>query len=70
VKELAPGLHLLSGFPPNAFNVYLVETEAGPVVVDTATRHARRRILRQLDGRQPAGILVTHAHRDHSRTAS
>jgi glyoxylase-like metal-dependent hydrolase (beta-lactamase superfamily II) len=66
VKELAPGLHRLSGFPPDAFNVYLVETAEGPVVVDTATRHARRRILRQLAGRRPAGILITHAHRDHA----
>ena len=66
MKELAPGLHALSGFPPNAFNVYLVETGNGVVVIDTATRHARRRILRQLGERRPEGIFVTHAHRDHA----
>jgi len=66
VKELAPGLHRLKGFPPDGFNVYLVETPGGDVLVDTATRHARRRILRQVDGRRLEGILITHAHRDHA----
>jgi hydroxyacylglutathione hydrolase len=66
VKEVAPGLHRLNGFPPDAFNVYLVETADGDVLVDTATRHARRRILRQVAGRRLQGILITHAHRDHA----
>jgi hydroxyacylglutathione hydrolase len=66
VKELAPGLHRLSGFPPNGFNVYLLETDEGAVVIDTATRHARRRILRQVAGRGLTAIFITHAHRDHA----
>jgi hydroxyacylglutathione hydrolase len=66
VKELAPGLHRLSGFPPDAFNVYLLETDDGVVLIDTATRHARRRILRQVAGRRLEGIFITHAHRDHA----
>lgn len=66
MKELAPGLHRLGGFPPDAFNVYLLETDEGVVVVDTATRHARRRILRQIAGRDLEGIFITHAHRDHA----
>jgi len=66
VKELAPGLHRLGGFPPDGFNVYLVETDDGVVLVDTATRHARRRILRQVAGRRLEAILITHAHRDHA----
>jgi hydroxyacylglutathione hydrolase len=66
VKELVPGLHRLRGFPPDGFNVYLVETDDGHVLVDTATRHARRRILRQVAGRRLEGILITHAHRDHA----
>ena len=66
MKELAPGLHRLGGFPPNGFNVYLVETGDGAVLVDTATRHARRRILRQVADRRLEGILITHAHRDHA----
>jgi hydroxyacylglutathione hydrolase len=66
MKELAPGLHRLSGFPPNAFNIYLVETGTGAVLVDTATRHARRRILRETGGYRPEAIFITHAHRDHA----
>jgi len=61
VKELAPGVWQLSGFPPNAINVYLL----GDVVVDAATRHAGRRILRQLRGRTVTAHALTHAHPDH-----
>ena len=35
-------------------------------MIDTATRHARRRILRQVAGRGLAAIFITHAHRDHA----
>jgi glyoxylase-like metal-dependent hydrolase (beta-lactamase superfamily II) len=56
----------LGGLPPNGFNIYLVETDGGTVLVDTATRFARRRILRQLGDQRPEGILITHAHRDHA----
>jgi hydroxyacylglutathione hydrolase len=61
VRELAPGLWQLRGFPPNAINVYLM----GDVLVDAATRHAGRRILRQLRGRAVAAHALTHAHPDH-----
>lgn len=61
MKQLADGVWLLSGFPPNAFNVYLVED----VLVDAATRHAARRILRQLRGRKVAAHALTHVHPDH-----
>ena len=37
MKELAPGLWQLSGFPPQGINVYLM----GDVLVDAATRRAR-----------------------------
>lgn len=66
MKRVAEGLHRLRGFPPDAFNVYLVDTDDGGVLVDTATRHARRRILRQLHGREIEAVLITHAHRDHA----
>jgi hydroxyacylglutathione hydrolase len=65
MKEIADSLFLLRGFPPAAFNVYLIRTPNETVVVDTATRHARRRILRQLPERTDA-IFITHAHRDHA----
>jgi hydroxyacylglutathione hydrolase len=61
VKEVADGVWQLSGFPPNAINVFLV----GDVLVDAASRHARRRILRQLEGRQVSAHAITHAHPDH-----
>jgi hydroxyacylglutathione hydrolase len=65
MTEVAKGVWQLSGFPPNAFNVYLV----GDVLIDTATRWARRRILRQLHGRMLSLVALTHCHPDHQGTA-
>lgn len=61
MKQLADGLHLLSGFPPNGFNVYLM----GDVVVDAGPRQSRRRILRQVRGREVGAHALTHVHPDH-----
>jgi hydroxyacylglutathione hydrolase len=61
VKRLADGLFQLRGRPPNAFNVYLM----GDVLVDSASRHARRRILRQVEGYTVNVHALTHAHADH-----
>jgi glyoxylase-like metal-dependent hydrolase (beta-lactamase superfamily II) len=61
VNQLAPDLYLLDGFPPYAINVYLMDD----VLVDAGTRHARRRILRQLTGRSVTAHALTHAHPDH-----
>jgi glyoxylase-like metal-dependent hydrolase (beta-lactamase superfamily II) len=61
LKKLADDLHLLSGFPPFAINVYLM----GDVLVDAGSRHAAKRILRQLRGRTIAAHALTHAHADH-----
>jgi glyoxylase-like metal-dependent hydrolase (beta-lactamase superfamily II) len=65
VKLIAPDVYLLGGFPPAAFNVYAIRDGDRWLLVDTATRHARRRIMRQLPGELEA-ILITHAHRDHA----
>src|SRR6266446_5990770 len=65
MNEIAPGVHLLHGFPPAAFNVYLIRSGERWVLVDTSTRYAHRRILRQLPGELEA-IFITHAHRDHA----
>ena len=46
MRQLAGGLQLLRGFPPNAINVYL----AGDVLIDAATRRAEKRIMSQIDG--------------------
>jgi hydroxyacylglutathione hydrolase len=61
VKELADGVWQLSGFPPNAINVFVL----GDVLVDAASRHAGRRILRQLRGHTVTAHALTHAHPDH-----
>lgn len=66
MKQLADRLHLLRGFPPNAINVYLM----GDVVVDAGSRHAARRILRQLKGRQVSAHALTHAHPDHQGSSA
>jgi glyoxylase-like metal-dependent hydrolase (beta-lactamase superfamily II) len=65
VKRIADDVYLLRGLPPAAFNVYAIRAGDRWVLVDTATRHARRRVLRQLPGELEA-IFVTHAHRDHA----
>lgn len=61
MKQVADGVWQLSGFPPNAINVYVIED----VLVDAATRHATRRILRQVKGHRIAAHALTHAHPDH-----
>jgi hydroxyacylglutathione hydrolase len=61
MKRLADGLHLLWGFPPFALNVYLM----GDVIVDSGSRHAARRILRQVRGHPVSAMALTHAHPDH-----
>jgi len=61
VRELADGVWQLGGLPPNAFNAYVI----GDVLVDSATRHGHRRILRQLRGRSLRAHALTHVHPDH-----
>jgi glyoxylase-like metal-dependent hydrolase (beta-lactamase superfamily II) len=61
MKQLADDLHQLSGFPPNAINVYY----AGGILFDAATRQGVRRVLRQLRGRPLTAHALTHAHPDH-----
>jgi len=43
----------------------LIRAGSGWILADTASRHSRRRILRQLPGKLEA-IVITHAHRDHA----
>jgi hydroxyacylglutathione hydrolase len=61
VKQVADGVWQLTGFPPHAINAYLVQD----VLIDAATRHAGRRILRDLRGRDVSAHALTHAHGDH-----
>jgi len=61
MRQLAPDVHLLRGFPPNAINVYLV----GDVLIDAATRQGEKRIMRQIAGHTVTAHALTHAHPDH-----
>ena len=61
MRKVAADVHQLSGIPPNGVNVYLV----GDVLLDAGYPVARRRILRQLAGRDVSAHALTHAHPDH-----
>ncbi len=61
MKQLAPDLWMLSGFPPNGINIYVM----GDVLVDAGTRHSGRRIFRQIEGHAIRTHALTHAHPDH-----
>ena len=65
MREVAPGVHLITGIPPYAINCYLVEHPGGDVLVDAMTRLEGRLILRALRGRRMAAHVATHAHPDH-----
>lgn len=66
MEQLAADLWLLDGRPRHAFNVYLL----GDVLVDSGTRHASKRILRQLAGRAPTAHALTHVHADHQGSSA
>src|SRR5262249_59076 len=51
----------LSGLPRDMINIYL----AGDVLIDAGTRWARRRVFRQLKGREISLVALTHCHPDH-----
>jgi glyoxylase-like metal-dependent hydrolase (beta-lactamase superfamily II) len=61
MQLIAPGVWQLIGFPRHWFNAYLIED----VLIDSATRWGRRRILRQLKGRSLSAVALTHCHPDH-----
>ena len=61
MQQLAEDVWQLSGFPPNAVNVYVI----GDVLIDAGMALDRGRILKQLDGRGISAHALTHAHPDH-----
>lgn len=65
MRQIADGVWLLRGYPPEMINVYLMED----VLVDAATRWARNRILGQLRRRRPRMVALTHCHPDHQGVA-
>lgn len=52
---------MFDAFPANVINIYFM----GDVMLDAGTRHAKSRILRQLEGLVIQGHALTHAHPDH-----
>jgi len=65
MREVAPDVWQISGFPPNAINAFLV----GDVLIDAGTRGWTSKILRALDGRRLSLIALTHVHPDHQGAA-
>lgn len=65
MQPIADEVWQLRGFPRNMFNVYLL----GDTLVDTGTRWARRRIVRQLGDRPVRLVALTHCHPDHQGSA-
>lgn len=61
MREVAEGVWQLAGKPTNLINVYLV----GDVLVDAGVATDKRRILKQLRGRDVKAHALTHAHIDH-----
>src|SRR3954465_4201495 len=61
MTELAPGVHLLTGFPKYGINWYL----AGDVLIDAGGKPDKGRILKQLKGHTVTAHALTHAHPDH-----
>jgi hydroxyacylglutathione hydrolase len=61
MKQLADDVWQLSGFPPNAINVYVI----GDVLIDASTRYASRRIMREIADHPIRAHAITHAHPDH-----
>lgn len=61
MREIAPDVQLITGFPPLAVNCYLV----GDVLVDAMGRWDAKHILKQLKGRTVNAHALTHAHADH-----
>ena len=65
LRPIADGVWQLTGHPPHALNCYLL----GDVLVDTATRWARARVLRDLRSRRLSMVALTHCHPDHQGLA-
>lgn len=61
MKQLADGVWRLDQRPRPMVNIYL----AGEMLVDAGTRGDRRRLFKQIAGRDVSAFALTHAHPDH-----
>jgi glyoxylase-like metal-dependent hydrolase (beta-lactamase superfamily II) len=64
-ERVADGLWCLRGRPKDKVNVYVM----GDVLLDSGTRHATKRILRQVKGLALGSHVLTHGHMDHMGAA-
>lgn len=64
--EVAEGVSMLTGFPRQVINAYLVED----VLIDAGTRWWRRSLPGQLRGRSLSLVALTHCHPDHQGAAA
>jgi glyoxylase-like metal-dependent hydrolase (beta-lactamase superfamily II) len=65
VKQVAHGVQRLTEWPAPVINVYLVDD----VLIDAGRRWDRRRIFKQLTGRELSMVALTHVHPDHQGVA-
>jgi glyoxylase-like metal-dependent hydrolase (beta-lactamase superfamily II) len=65
MQQVADGVWRLSQWPRPAINVYLVDD----VLIDAGRRTDRRRIFKQLEGRELSLLALTHVHPDHQGVA-
>jgi hydroxyacylglutathione hydrolase len=65
LKNLAPEVWRLAEAPRPLINVYL----AGDVLIDAGRRWDRRRLFKELEGRQISEVALTHVHPDHQGCA-
>ncbi len=65
MKNLAPEVWRLDEVPRPLINVYV----AGDVLIDAGRRWDRRRIFKQIEGRDLSMLALTHVHADHQGVA-
>jgi hydroxyacylglutathione hydrolase len=65
VKQLAPGVWRLKEIPAPTINCYL----ADDVLIDAGRTWDRRRIFKELEGRELSMLALTHVHPDHQGAA-
>ncbi|HEY7255213.1 MAG TPA: MBL fold metallo-hydrolase [Solirubrobacterales bacterium] len=66
MRNVARDVWRLDESPRPLINVYL----AGDVLIDAGRRWDRRRIFRQIEGREISMLALTHAHCDHQGCAA
>ncbi len=65
MKHLAPGVWRLREVPAPTINVYLAED----VLIDAGRTWDKRRIFKELEGRDISLLALTHVHPDHQGSA-